>query len=94
MAIPKWCYGRIVGRSGLAKLGIVVHGGTIDSDYHGDVCMVLFNLSDKEYVVRMGNHITQLIIEWNIVPTFVLVNDFTMGETERGEKGFSSSRGF
>lgn len=47
----------------MAKLGIVVHGGTIDSDYHGDVCMVLFNLSDKEYVVRMGNHITQLIIE-------------------------------
>ena len=49
MALPKGCYGRFVGRSGLAKLSNVAHGGTIDSDYHGYVCMVLFNLSNREY---------------------------------------------
>ena len=63
MAIPKRCYERIVRRSGLAKLGIFVHGGMTDSDYCGDLCVVLFNISDEEYTVSIGNHIAQLIIK-------------------------------
>ena len=94
MVISKGCYGRIVGRSGLAKLGIVVHGGAIDSDYRVDVCEVLFNLFDEKYTVKIGNRIVQLIIERYIVPKFILVNEFTKGETERGEKGFGFSGGF
>ena len=74
MAIPKGCYGRIVRRSGLAKLGIFVHGGMTDSDYCGELYVVLFNISDEEYTVRIGNRIAQLITEQYIVPKFVLVN--------------------
>ena len=49
IAIPKSYYRRILGRSGLANTGgIIVHDGTIDSDYRGIVCVVLFNLSDEE----------------------------------------------
>ena len=40
------------------------------------------------------NRIPQLIIEQYIVPKFVLVNEFTKGETERGQKVFGSSGGF
>ena len=97
MAIPKGCYGRIVRRSGLAKLDIFVHDGMTDSDYCGDLCVVLFNISDEEYTVRIGNRIAQLVIEQYIVPKFVLVNfvlEFTKRETERREKGFGSSGGF
>ena len=43
IAIPEGYYGRIVGRSGLANVhGITVDNGTIDSDYRGIVCVVLF----------------------------------------------------
>ena len=62
MSIPEGCYGRIGGHSGSANMcGIIVHGGTIDSDHRGVLCVVLFNHSDGEYTVEAGNHIAQLI---------------------------------
>ena len=58
MAIPKGYYGKIEGGSGLANThGITVYNGTVDSDYRGKVCVVLFNLSDEEYIVETGNRI-------------------------------------
>ena len=49
MAIAEGYYGKIVGRSGLANShGIMVHNGTIDLDYQGKVCMVLFYLSNEK----------------------------------------------
>ena len=65
MAIPDRCYGRVLyWFSGLANMhGITVHNGRIDSDYRRNVCVVLFNLSNKEYVVETGSRIAQLIIE-------------------------------
>ena len=49
IAIPERYYGRIVGRSGLANThGISVHNGTIDMDYRGIVCVVLFNLFNEK----------------------------------------------
>ena len=65
-----------------------------DSDYRGDVWVVFFNLSNEEYTVRTGNRIAQLIIEEYIAPKFVLVNEFTKRDMERGKKGFGSSGGF
>ena len=45
IAIPEDYYRWIEGRSGLENIrGIIVHNGTIDSDYRGIVCVVLFNL--------------------------------------------------
>ena len=92
IAIPEGCYGRIVGRSGLANThGITVHNGTTASDYRGIVCVVLFNLSNEKYVVETGNRIGQLIIERCYTPKFVEVNEFNEEKTERGQKGYGSS---
>ena len=94
MAIPKGFYGRIVGQSGLANNhGIFVFPGTIDADYRGVVCIVLFNLSDDDYEVRKGNHIAQVIIERCYGVKFVEYGG-ELTETERTAKGFGSSLGF
>ena len=63
-AILTGFYGKIVGRSGLANVhNIVAFNGTVDADYQGTVSVVLFNLSDNEYIVEISNRIAQLIIE-------------------------------
>ena len=85
VAIPEGCYGRIAGQSGLAKRGIVIHDGTVDSDYPGEVRVVLFNLSNKKYTVRTGNRIAQLIIEQYIAPKFVLVSEVLQKKIRRWE---------
>ena len=54
IAIPDGYYWRIVARQGLANMsGIIVHNGTIDSDYQGIVCMVLFSVSEEGYLVEV-----------------------------------------
>ena len=63
--------------------GIIVHDGTIDSHDRGVVCVVLFSLSDKEYLVEVGNSIAQLIIERWFMPMFVEVSKFMDKKTER-----------
>lgn len=57
-SFPAGYYGIVVDYSGLAlELGICIHNGTIDSDYRGVVCMILFNFSNEEYIVKKGNRI-------------------------------------
>ena len=59
-AIPTGFYGKIVGRSGLANVhGIVAFNGPVDAGYRGTVCVVLFILSDNEYIVEISNRIAQ-----------------------------------
>ena len=59
-AIPTGFYGKIVGRSGLAnEHGIVAFNGPVDAGYRGTVCVVLFILSDNEYIVEISNRIAQ-----------------------------------
>ena len=76
-------------RSGLAaKNGITVLNspGTIDSDYTGEIKVILINLSNEKFVVNPGDRIAQMVVaryervEWNEVAT--------LDETERGEGGF------
>lgn len=58
MAIPDGNYGRIAPRSGLAaKHSIDVGAGVIDSDYRGEVKVLLFNLGDKDFEVAPGDRI-------------------------------------
>merc|ERR1711935_1011648 len=64
MAIPEGNYGRIAPRSGLAaKHSIDVGAGVIDSDYRGEVKVLLFNLSDVDFNLKANERIAQLIIE-------------------------------
>lgn len=87
--IPEGYEAQIRPRSGLAvKKGITVLNspGTIDSDYRGEVCVILVNLSSEQFVVRDGERICQMVIarhekaEWTEVET--------LSDTERGEGGF------
>ena len=64
IAIPEGYYGRVAPRSGLAvKNFIDVGAGVIDSDYRGEVKVLLFNFSDVEFVVQRGDRIAQLVLE-------------------------------
>ena len=87
--IPAGFEAQIRPRSGLAlKKGITVLNtpGTIDADYRGEVGIILFNLSNEEFVIESGERICQMIIashetvKWNLVEKLV--------ETSRGEGGF------
>ena len=72
MAIPDGYYGRIVCCSSIAKkYGIMVHNGTTDLDYWGNVGVILFNFSNEEYVVKRGNHVTQMVIEITILKSLL-----------------------
>jgi deoxyuridine 5'-triphosphate nucleotidohydrolase len=56
--------GRVAPRSGLAaKHGIDTMAGVIDADYRGPVGVILANLSDVDFEVKVGDRIAQLIVE-------------------------------
>ena len=90
MAIPVGYYGRVAPRSGLAvKNFIDVGAGVIDSDYRGEVKVLLFNFNVEDFEIKSGDRIAQLIIE-RVCPTEILeVED--LDATDRGEGGFGST---
>ena len=63
LPIPHGAYGRIAPHSGLALKGIDVTAGVIDSDYQGEVKVLLVNHSDIQFEVKTGDCIAQLIVE-------------------------------
>ncbi|KAG5890651.1 hypothetical protein JTB14_034939 [Gonioctena quinquepunctata] len=88
--LPEGCYGRIAPRSGLAvKNFIDVGAGVVDEDYRGVLKVVLFNHSDKDFEVKSGDRIAQLICERIYYPILEEVQALT--DTERGEGGFGST---
>ena len=91
VAIPQGCYGRIASRSGLAReKGIAVLGGVIDSDYRGEIQVLLLNTSDfRKCTILPGDRIAQLIIETCHEAEFVEFD--SLEETERGANGFGST---
>lgn len=79
-------------RSGLAaKNGITVLNtpGTIDSDYRGELRIILINLGDKDFVINNGDRIAQIIIAAVTQAQFKIVD--SLSETERGTGGFGST---
>jgi dUTP pyrophosphatase len=65
VAIPECYEGQIRPRSGLAMtdgIGIVNSPGTIDSDYRGEIKVILINLGREPFVVKAGSRIAQLVI--------------------------------
>ena len=84
--------GQIRPRSGLAgKHGVTVSNapGTIDSDYRGEILVILINHSHKIYMVKPGERIAQLVV--CEVPKVRIQWVDVVGETDRGEKGFGST---
>jgi len=87
--IPPGFEGQVRPRSGLArKLGITLPNapGTIDSDYRGEVLVLLMNLGAEPFVVKPGDRIAQLVIA--PVVTAELEEAASLGDTVRGDGGF------
>ncbi|TXG52248.1 hypothetical protein EZV62_021417 [Acer yangbiense] len=90
IAIPVGTYARVAPRSGLTwKHSIDVGAGVIDADYRGPVGVILFNHSDVDFEVKVGDRIAQLIIEKIVTPDVLEVED--LDSTVRGEGGFGST---
>lgn len=76
-------------RSGLAlKNGVTILNspGTVDSDYRGEVCVILVNLSNESFVIKDGERICQRIITKHERAEWEEVN--LLRESERGRGGF------
>ncbi|KAI6902111.1 hypothetical protein KC334_g7798, partial [Hortaea werneckii] len=85
IAVPAGTYGRVAPRSGLAsKHSIDVGAGVIDADYRGPLKVLLFNFSDTDFKVAVGERI--------YTPDVVVVPE--LEQTVRGAGGFGSTGGF
>lgn len=90
MEIPKGYYGQLFSRSGLCKKnGINVGAGVIDSDYRGEIKIILFNNSNKPYPIKTGDKIAQMVIL--PTPTMHLEVTESLHTSDRGTKGFGST---
>ena len=79
-------------RSGLGvKHGICLSNGVgvIDSDYRGEICVGLCNVSDKPYVIEPNERVAQMVIAPVLIPEVVEVAE--LSDTERGAGGFGST---
>lgn len=79
-------------RSGLGvKHGITLSNGVgvVDSDYRGEICVGLCNVSDKPYTIQPNERIAQMVIMPVVLADFTEVNE--LGDTQRGTGGFGSS---
>jgi dUTP pyrophosphatase len=87
--IPPGFEGQVRPRSGLArKVGITVANapGTIDSDYRGEVQVLLVNLGDAPHVIQPGDRIAQLVIAPVVIAE--LEEAASLTDTTRGAGGF------
>lgn len=92
ISLPQDMEAQIRPRSGLAiKHGVTVLNapGTIDSDYRGEVGVVLYNASPKPFWVDDGARIAQMVLSH--VPATTLTEVSIIDETERGDGGFGST---
>ena len=89
ISLPQGYEAQVRPRSGLAiKKGITVLNspGTIDADYRGEICIVLVNLSNEEFIVEDGERVAQMVIAKHEQAVWQQVE--TLDDTERGTGGF------
>tara|TARA_B110000977_G_C11053245_1_gene483103 strand:+ start:604 stop:1035 length:432 start_codon:yes stop_codon:yes gene_type:complete len=93
--IPDGYYGRIAPRSSMSwKKHSDVGAGVIDSDYRGDIGVILFNLSPTDdLIIGFHDKVAQLIITKIETPELIEVSieEFQSNSTERGAGGFGST---
>jgi dUTP pyrophosphatase len=92
MALPAGFEAQVRPRSGLAaKAGVTCLNtpGTIDSDYRGEVKVILINLGAEDFVIRRGERIAQMVIAPVVQASWSLVA--SLDETARGAGGFGST---
>ena len=94
VAIPHGYEIQVRPRSGLAlKHGVTVPNtpGTIDSDYRGELKVIMINHGDSAFEVRRGDRVAQLVLAPVTQATWLPVDE--LDETARGEGGFGSTGG-
>jgi len=92
ISMPMGYEAQIRGRSGLAlKHGISLANGigTIDSDYRGEIKVILINLSNEAYTINAGDRIAQMVFMKYEKAELELVEE--LDETKRGKGGFGHS---
>ena len=92
MAIPVGVEGQVRPRSGLAiKKGLTVLNapGTIDSDYRGEVGVILINLSNETVVVEVGERVAQIVFAKHEKAELIGVEE--LSSTDRGAGGYGST---
>ena len=92
LSIPKGFEAQIRPRSGLAakkKISVLNTPGTIDSDYRGEIKVILINLGEEIFKVEKGLRIAQMVFCPIVQAQFREVDD--LNETERGKGGFGST---
>ncbi len=89
LAIPRGYEAQVRPRSGLAlkkKIGLLNSPGTIDSDYRGEIGVILFNFGKEEFIVHRGDRIAQIV--FCRLADIDLIEVETLDETVRGRGGF------
>lgn len=90
--IPLGMEAQVRSRSGLAlKSGVIVLNspGTIDSDYRGEIGVILMNLSNEDFVVKCGMKIAQMVFQKVEKIDIEIVEE--LSHTIRGDGGFGST---
>jgi len=89
IALPEGFEAQVRPRSGLAAkhgIGILNSPGTIDSDYRGEIKIIMFNFGKESFAINRGDRIAQMII--TRVARAVLIEQDDLEDTQRGSGGF------
>jgi dUTP pyrophosphatase len=89
ISIPEGYEAQIRARSGLAinhGIGLVNGVGTIDSDYRGEIKVILINFGEKDFIINKGDRIAQIVFSKIEQVTLKEVN--SLDDTDRGDGGF------
>ena len=92
VAIPEELEIQIRPRSGLAakeSIGVLNSPGTIDSDYRGELKIILFNHGNKDFIINNGDRIAQMVLVPILKMEFEEVD--SLPDTVRGQGGFGST---
>ena len=92
LEVPRHCAGLVYARSGLAcKRGLAPANkvGVIDSDYRGEIFVVLYNHGEVSQTIENGERIAQLVITPVLQPAYEQVEE--LSDTVRNEGGFGST---
>ena len=92
LEVPKGCAGLVYARSGMAcKRGLAPANkvGVVDSDYRGEITVVLLNHGNDPQTIMPGERIAQFVITPVLTPEYEEVSE--LGETGRGMGGFGST---
>ena len=87
--MPKDCAGLLVSKSGLNVRNSITSTGLIDAGYCGEICVKLYNHGGRDYIVRRGDKISQLVVIPVRYEAVEIVDEISGGE--RQANGFGST---